>query len=644
MIKRRHATNNPMVSMPPFDMLRIRIATLKSIGRWGLITTPFVFAFPSFAPAQDAPQPEPSAATQSATVGATTAAKSDSQVTDDAETAEPTPFGYDPYRVLIWVASDYPNLDADSIRRPLSRLLRREFGPLWRTQIADAPDSLRIPMLRRIESLDYEFITGGDPVLVVNKKMKDSVKIRTIENVLDMIPSIASPTHRIDQVVTRISDADVAKRMSAKLTPVDSFDDADYIAGEDATAMLSTRRVATALPPRDARMMELPIEGLVATEIEQYDKVFWLRLKHGVDGGEVTVVEMDVLIRHFGAPITETFNGSTTTLPNIAVAIRDAFRPVVRIENAGRKDATGRVRGGGLIVDDASSAKIRIGDVLEPMMRKEDRNGNPFLIGAMDWSFLIVSESEGTRVKADYYSGRPGSLQGRQNNRTHRMALRIQPRGRGSQLRLHAKQRPDQPLIGYEIYQKDLDSNNMTLVGRTDWDGQLQIRPEDEPFRLLYVKNGGAVLARLPIVPGLHDTDVADLIGDDDRLEAEAYIKGVQANIIDLVALRELVKARVGLRLERGEFDKAEALMESLRVLKTSNEMNDEIAKRKAEFLDKIANKAQRKKVNDMFGVTQTLLTEFISPKLLQDLEADLITADKNGGKLVKPKPSEDDG
>ena len=72
-----------------------------------------------------------------------------------------------------------------------------------------------------------------------------------------------------------------------------------------------------------------------------------------------------------------------------------------------------------------SPAWIRVGDVLEPMTRKNDRNGNPIMIGPLDWAFLHVKELDGYQnrnVQMDFYSGRGGGLQGRKNKRTFKTA------------------------------------------------------------------------------------------------------------------------------------------------------------------------------------------------------------------------------
>ncbi|EMI56907.1 signal peptide protein [Rhodopirellula sallentina SM41] len=200
-------------------------------------------------------------------------------------------------------------------------------------------------------------------------------------------------------------------------------------------------------------------------------------------------------------------------------------------------------------------------------------------------------------------------------------------------LRLHAKGRPDQPLIGYEIYDKELDSKSMTFVGRTDWNGRLTVGKIDRPLRLLYVKNGGAVLARLPMVPGHHEVTVADLAGDDMRLQAEAYIRGVQNAIIDLVAVRELFKARISMRIKEGKLKEADELLEMLRNEPSNEKIANDMGKKQTLFLKAIGRNAnQQRKVDEMFSVTRELLSKHINPKIVNDLETALIEANKRSG------------
>lgn len=384
------------------------------------------------------------------------------------------------------------------------------------------------------------------------------------------------------------------------------------------------------------------ISDLVGEIIENYDKVFIVSVVNQRSPTEVEVVEFDTLMRHFG-PVAKVKSFNRSFLPRaVALGLTKAFGPMVRIENAGQRSALGLVRAGGLVREkdrESSPAWIRVGDVLEPMTRKNDRNGDPIMIGPLDWAYLHVTELDGhndRNVQMDFYSGRGGGLQGRKNKRTFKTALKVRPQLDSTEMRLHLQRDPGFPLIGYELYQKDLESGDMTFVGRTNWNGLLVVEPSDERLRLMYVKNGGAILARLPIVPGLYPRVVADLSGDDIRLQAEAYIRGAQNSIIDLVAIRELFKARILLRLERGEMEKAEELLTALRDQPTSEGLYGAIGKKQQEFINLLGTKNanQSRKVDEMFSNTRDLLQKHITPKLVQDLELDYIEAQKNGGKL----------
>ena len=99
----------------------------------------------------------------------------------------------------------------------------------------------------------------------------------------------------------------------------------------------------------------------------------------------------------------------------------------------------------------------------------------PATIGRMDWAILLATEQEGRFLKMDFYAGRSGTLQGRKNKRTFRMAFKARTQQDSTELRLHLKNDVDFPLIGYELYERVLKSRAMTFVGRTDWNGSLNI-------------------------------------------------------------------------------------------------------------------------------------------------------------------------
>ncbi|TWU57225.1 hypothetical protein [Rubripirellula reticaptiva] len=559
------------------------------------------------------------------------------------------PWDFSPYRVLVWVVADSARASSDAISPTLHEFLDRDFSSIWRVTIADAPMAVRAAASRDMDAMSYDMLTSADPVLAVKRDHKDAVRIRIASNVGEFVNTIYSTKNQIDGVIERggqRGDSTLAG-VDKRLKPIDG--DAskvqDLWADANTEAILASRGMAVRLDNPEAKIVTLPIAGLVSETIEQYDKVFIVRATVDSMPGRIDVVELDTLMRYFGPIASSSIAANQPIGEAVGHAVIKAFAPVVRIDDAGQKTAVGLLRASGLIMDEDSPAMIHVDDVLQPMTRKNDRNGNPFMIGAMDWAYLAVTEYKDRNVSMDFYAGRAGGLQGRKNARTFRTALKVRPMEDETLLRLHAQGDVDFPLIGYEIYEKELKSTAMTFIGRTDWNGRLNIQKTDDPLRLMYVKNGGAVLARLPMVPGLHPTAVADLQGDDLRLQAEAYIRGVQDAIIDLVAVRELYKARIRMRLERGEMKEAEELMEALRNQPSNEALATDMGKKQAVFLKLLGtrNANQKRKVDEMFITTRELLSKHINPILVRDLEKDVLAAKKNGGKLPVKKPKDDE-
>ena len=136
------------------------------------------------------------------------------------------------------------------------------------------------------------------------------------------------------------------------------------------------------------------------------------------------------------------------------------------------------------------------------------------------------------------------------------------------------------------------------------------------------------------------------MTGDDMRLQAEAYIRGVQNAIIDLVAIRKLLEARIRMRLTKGQMKEAEDLLSALREQPTNEKLANDMGKNQGEFLKEIdsRNANQRRKVDIMFKDTREMLSKQINASFLRTIEELVSTARKNGGRLPeekKEKPAE---
>ncbi|WP_164103229.1 hypothetical protein [Candidatus Laterigemmans baculatus] len=540
------------------------------------------------------------------------------------------PWDYDPYRVMIWIAGADTARVEEHLREPLLEFLDRDFAALWRTDVAAAPRGLTAMARRDLTSITYDSLTANDPVIALKRDHENAARIRFPSDLAEKVQRIR---------VAAEHAAEVAERGKAASNPtlhgaVARFEavEGDLLTvqslwSEEATeAVLLPRGMAIGLEP-EPKLIELEVEGRVGAMLENYDKFFFVSLEDRGMGADVAARELDCLMRYPGPEIREIAGDAEEIPAAIARAVSNAFAPMVRVEDVGSREGQGRVRAGSLITAKNSPAAITVGDYLQPMIRKNDRMGEPMFLQVIDWTYLAVTEQSDSKVSMQIHSGRAGALAGRRNSRTERIALKVRTTRPATTLRLHAKGDPESPLVGYDVYERDLESDEMRLIGHTDWDGRLRVEKADSPMRLLYVKNGGAVLARLPLVPGLTEMETADLVGDDIRLQAEAYIRGVQNAIIDLVAIRSLLAARIRLRLENGEIDEATELLEALRQEPSYEKIANDMAV--AQTVIKSSNRSEQRKIDTMFGETRTLLVKHISPSLIRTLETEVAAAKK---------------
>ncbi|EMI18432.1 signal peptide protein, partial [Rhodopirellula maiorica SM1] len=261
------------------------------------------------------------------------------------EEAEVEPWDFSPYKVLVWIVSDDPRVNAESVRQPLQEFLDRDFAAVWRLDFADAPAAVANAASRNLGEMTYEAITASDPVVAVKRDHEDAVRLRTAANVGEIIQDVHSTQGMIDEVRRRAADAgDVSMDgVNDRLLPVDG----DAIAvskmweNPATEAILVSRGMALLLDDPEAKIIPLPLSGLVIEAIDSYDKIFVVRIDEDVAPATVSVVEIDTLMRHFGPVATQNFVQPSEMASTIGRTMIEAFAPVVRIEDAGKKNAKG---------------------------------------------------------------------------------------------------------------------------------------------------------------------------------------------------------------------------------------------------------------------------------------------------------------
>jgi hypothetical protein len=330
--------------------------------------------------------------------------------------------------------------------------------------------------------------------------------------------------------------------------------------------------------------------------------------------------ELDLRTRVMG-PTVERRCG---VLPGVPLACWDAvaatFVPLAKIESIVDKSVTARVRAGGLVTDPGSPALIQPGDALYPIIRRNERNGEPTKNGIQPvaWTVLSVQSRHDSLLDCSIASGYRAPLPIRANARMERLAVVARSRLPTTRVLLQTRGKDPHPLTGYEVFVKGVDEKPTELLGVTDWRGAIEVPRGDVLVRTLYVKNGNQLLARLPLVPGDQREAIATAAEDDYRLQTEGYVMALQGRVMDLVARREILAARIRKRITEGKFDEADKLLTEYSKLETRDELIQELEAREGEIGDNDAalDNVTKKRINILMGEARNLLlNKFLDPE-----------------------------
>ena len=386
------------------------------------------------------------------------------------------------------------------------------------------------------------------------------------------------------------------------------------------------------LQQRVAQQLEqLTVESLRAEQPEllDNDKLLLVACLASETGGwRIGVRELDCRSRTFGEAVYRDVS-QRENLPGAALsALVQAFAPIVRIELVDANKAVTRLRAGGLVSDD-SPAAVAAGELLQPVIRRNDRSGEPRAGGfqRLPFTFLEVQKREAHRVECLIHTGVRDAVAGR-SGRTERLALRVRPDPRGTRLVLKALGEPGSPLVEYEVLTRaPRKEAELAPLGQSDWQGAIELPLGEQPLQFVYVRHGSMMLARVPIVPGLVREQTLTLVNDDLRLLAESYFLAVQNNVMDLVARRELLAARIRLRVEEKDLTTAERMLVELRALTSRSELLRQIELQQVSY--ETSDKRLQAKIDKMFAELRKLLARHLNPRLIDEVTEEVQAAKK---------------
>ena len=677
---------------------------------------------------------------------------------------------YSPYKVKVWLSiSPSLSLSEESqneMHRKIEELAEIHFGATWTINVESTPDALFGSVLYRLDELTVEQLLSRELILVVGKseeakqaflKMnppppkreevaKDPKKkpskqeleeiadlearaaslqsVRTLESAIQRMKSIAIQPLQYSALQRDIVPYLDKKQWSDFKSIVNIFDgsneklQAELDSGETVAAIVQKmdldkfKKVARQIPTR------LPWQP--ESLLRNNDKIFMASVEKVGESIRIQVKELDSFVRRMGEIASMDVIYSSEIPRAIAQLARDTFSPVVRIEETDFKTAVLRVRAAGLLTKEDHPIRIGLGDVILPVVRRDDSNGNPTLLQTIPYTFIAVTEKidDISRLYGAIFTASRGALAAAKNRRTQRIGLKVKPSHVSSDLKLGIQRSPGSAVPGAEIYLRTPGTEDLKMEGRTDWRGVLPLLTKDlptilydppsdsktiaianarkfaaspvdppaykriekadlvkpqssasnptateekkkseegenaapdavpaepkpdvtppklrgsiqlnVPLYLYYIKNGDTLLARLPIVTGLKSVDQADLPDDRRRLETEAFLKGLQGEVLDLVVRRRILESRIKQKIKANQLDVAERLLDELKRVKSYDKMSEQIEgiQRRALSTDQgVVPSGVVKRIDKMVDTTRQMMQKYLQDTLVRDLEIQL--------------------
>ena len=677
---------------------------------------------------------------------------------------------YSPYKVKIWLSiSPSLSLSEESqneMHRKIEELVEIHFGATWTIGVESTPDALFGSVLYRLDELTVEQLLSRELILVVgkseeakqaflkmnppppkseevakdpkNKPSKQELEeiadlearaaslqsVRTLESAIQRMKSIAIQPLQYSALQRDIVPYLDKKQWSDFKSVVNIFEgsneklQAELDSGETVAAIVQKmdldkfKKVARQIPTR------LPWQP--ESLLRNNDKIFMASVEKVGESIRIQVKELDSFVRRMGEIASMDVIYSSEIPRAIAQLARDTFSPVVRIEETDFKTAVLRVRAAGLLTKEDHPIRIGLGDVILPVVRRDDSNGNPTLLQTIPYTFIAVTEKidDISRLYGAIFTASRGALAAAKNRRTQRIGLKVNPSHASSDLKLGIQRSPGSVVPGAEIYLRTPGTEDLKMEGRTDWRGVLPLLTQDlptilydppsdsktiaianarkfaaspvdppaykriekadlakpqssasnptateekkkseegetaspdavpaepkpdltppklrgsiqlnVPLYLYYIKNGDTLLARLPIVTGLKAVDQADLPDDRRRLETEAFLKGLQGEVLDLVVRRRILESRIKQKIKANQLDVAERLLDELKRVKSYDKMSEQIEgiQRRALSTDQgVVPSGVVKRIDKMVDTTRQMMQKYLQDTLVRDLEIQL--------------------
>lgn len=314
-------------------------------------------------------------------------------------------------------------------------------------------------------------------------------------------------------------------------------------------------RIRAAAGPLAGRSIEALTPEMCAELGTEFDK-FWI-IRIGVDSSSggylITGREYDVATLRLGAVQSKTAV-IDAEIPRALVGFSiELFNPVAVISGQEGGRALLTVRGASLSPASPIGAVAAPGTVFIPLRLTTTRDGKPLIL-RIPYTYLKVESITGSVARCAFVKGISDPLSKRWPRPYTFAAIGIKPGDSPLKLRfMTRKNQVEVPVAGYVLTTRVVPDGSPREVGVTDRSGRIEIQPQfARGLVMVRLLAGNAEpLFEVPMMPGESTEErliPIRLLPQAVRLETE--LDSLRDQVVDLVAVRARLEARMKARLE----------------------------------------------------------------------------------------------
>jgi hypothetical protein len=384
--------------------------------------------------------------------------------------------------------------------------------------------------------------------------------------------------------------------------------------------------------PSSHAALSPPIGQLVDDdELAKFDKVMLVKIDKTLGHYRIRAQEFDNYMGAWGQPAE--FRAS-----QLGMVPEYGYRGLLRVFSPLATYTTRRGDDAGIDLSFKGSALPRrsnielvpVGSLMAPFLRRIDSTGRTAENGVdrVKWTYLEVDRNEGTTASATVISHTKRPFGFRQRGRVEQLAIFVRDDPQPVTLRLYNRIRETEGLANLDVYLQNAGETATRLLGKTDERGKIEVPPGPTRVQTAFVKSGAVVLAKIPLVPGDIDLVEAPLPDPRPRLAAEAKLAAIREDLIDVVARRSIMAARIDRYVDEGNLELARQVLSEFDNLPGRSQFATRLDR---EQRIKIDDPVVQKQVDRLFDDTRGLLSRFLDAGMSTELSRKITAAQTSG-------------